>query len=212
MRAPVYIGFGAFAREIIELYQLSDINKATYIDNRDYKVGTKVGCFSDLDGPDLRLASAEFVFSVGAIDSKSMEFRSNLIKTVEATNGRVKTLISPDAVVASSANIGAGCVVGRQAIVSVGAQLGAYSVVNCNAFLGHDVNIARNVVIGPGAVVNGGVKIARDSLIGAGACVLQGISIGPGAMIGAGTVVTKDVQAKEIVAPPRMIILNGDFR
>jgi acetyltransferase-like isoleucine patch superfamily enzyme len=55
--------------------------------------------------------------------------------------------------------------------------------------------------------VRGTVRIEADAWIGAGVILLPNITIGEQAVVGAGSVVTKDVQAKTVVAgnPARLL-------
>jgi sugar O-acyltransferase (sialic acid O-acetyltransferase NeuD family) len=108
-------------------------------------------------------------------------------------------LLDPTAVLAASAEIGAGSYVNAACVIGGAARLGAQVVVNRGANLGHHAEIAEFASIGPGAVLAGEVKVGRGALIGAGAVILPRVRIGAHAVVGAGAVVTRDVAERHLV-------------
>lgn len=115
------------------------------------------------------------------------------------------TLRHPTALVAPSAEIGAGSVLFPQSTVSVAAQLGAHVVLNIGASVSHDARIGDYATIGPGARVCGGVDVGAGVTLGAGVTVRNAtperpLRIGEGAFIGAGAVVIADTPAGAVVA------------
>lgn len=103
------------------------------------------------------------------------------------------TLVDPTAIVAASAQLGAGVYVNSGATLGGASRFGCFVFVNRGAVLGHHLDIGDFVSIGPGAILAGGVSLGRGAMIGAGATLLPRVRIGANSVISAGAVVTKDL-------------------
>lgn len=87
------------------------------------------------------------------------------------------------------------------------------TIIKDNVKIDNLVHIAHNVKVNNGAFIiacseiSGSVEIGENSWIAPNACINQKLKIGEGSLIGLGAVVTKDVEAKVIVAgnPARKI-------
>ena len=125
--------------------------------------------------------------------------------------GRV---VHPSAVVAPSAEIGAGTVVFAQAAVNAGARLGRHVVVNTSVVVEHDCVIGDGAYLAPGACMGGRVEIGRGAFLAVGATLAPRVSVGAGAVIGAGAVVMEDIPAAVLAygAPARVVqALDASF-
>jgi sugar O-acyltransferase (sialic acid O-acetyltransferase NeuD family) len=103
------------------------------------------------------------------------------------------SVVHPDAVVSTRAEVGQGSVLLGGAVVNPFARLGRGCIVNSGASVDHDCELADGVHMSPGAHLGGGVRVGEASWIGIGASVIQGVSIGAGAIVGAGAAVVDDV-------------------
>ncbi len=106
---------------------------------------------------------------------------------------RLQTVIAPDAHVARSATLGAGCIVQRAAHVGPDAMLGVSVKMNVGATVHHDGRIGDCVTLAPGCRILGNVTLEDRVYVGSHAVILPRIKIGKGATIGAGAVVASDV-------------------
>ncbi len=113
---------------------------------------------------------------------------------------RFITVAHPSAIIAPSAEIGAGTFVAAGAIINPRARVSLDCTINTGAIVEHDCWVRANAHIAPGAILAGGVSIGRHSLIGMGARVLPGHAVGMWSVIGAGSVVTHDVPDRTTVA------------
>lgn len=101
----------------------------------------------------------------------------------------------PSAVVADSARLAAGAVVGPLAVIGAGARIGEHALVNRGALVGHHVLVGEGAALNPGANIGGNTSIGAGATIGIGATIVDGVRIGDGAVVAAGAVVLGDVQA-----------------
>lgn len=127
---------------------------------------------------------------IGFSDGCRMSLRRKVIE--EYSDYTFATVISPQAIVSRSSEIGAGTAVMMAAVVNR-SHIGSNCVINTGAIIEHDCRIGDNTFIGPGAILLGEVTVGHDSFIGAGVTVLQGVTIAPGVSIGLGSTVRHDI-------------------
>ena len=119
-------------------------------------------------------------------------------------------LVDPTAVVARTAHLDRGVVVGAGAVVAAQASLGEFVLVNRSASVGHHALIGEYASIGPGAVLAGAVTIGRGGFIGAGAVLAPEVTVGSDAVVGAGAVVIRDVADNTVVVGNPARVLRSD--
>ncbi|MFM8911583.1 MAG: NeuD/PglB/VioB family sugar acetyltransferase [Flammeovirgaceae bacterium] len=123
------------------------------------------------------------------------------------SNFEFATVVHPQALVSTSAEVGVGTVVLGGAVINPNARVGAHVIVNTGAIVEHDCILEEGVHVAPGAVLCGDVIVGRATLIGAGAVVIPGKKIGSHCIIGAGAVVIHDLPDNVIaVGNPAKII------
>ena len=128
--------------------------------------------------------------------------RSHEAKTINADvivgipEGKVVTLIHPNAVVADDVMIGTGTVIMAGAVINSGVRIGRGCIINTCSSADHDCDMGDYVHIAVGSHLCGTVSVGDETWIGAGATVSNNISICSECMIGAGAVVTRDITEK----------------
>jgi sugar O-acyltransferase (sialic acid O-acetyltransferase NeuD family) len=119
-------------------------------------------------------------------------------------------LVDPSAVVARTAQLGDGIVVGAGAVVAALSRIGAFVMVNRSASVGHHADIGDYASLGPGCVLAGRVTIGRGAFVGAGAVCAPQVTVGRNATVGAGAVVIADVPEGAVaVGNPARVIREG---
>jgi sugar O-acyltransferase (sialic acid O-acetyltransferase NeuD family) len=123
------------------------------------------------------------------------------------------SVCAPSAYVATSAQVGAGCMISPLSIINANARIGMQVQINSGCNIAHDCWIGDYVTFAPGILCNGNVRIESHAYIGSGAILRNGTAskplvIGHGATVGMGAVVTKDVPAGATVVgnPARLFI------
>lgn len=144
-----------------------------------------VGKSSDYKG---YIEDSDFFVAIG-----NANVRKKIIDQLEAENGKIATLIHPNAVIAKEVTIGVGSVVMAGAVINPDSQIGKGCIINTCASVDHDCMIGDYVHVSVGAHVAGTVKIGEKVWIGAGATVINNIEIIRDCMIGAGAVVVNDI-------------------
>jgi sugar O-acyltransferase (sialic acid O-acetyltransferase NeuD family) len=101
--------------------------------------------------------------------------------------------IHPSAVVAESACLDAGIMVGANAVINSNAVVKNNAVINTAAVVEHDCVVGEGAAVGPGARLGGRVILQTKAFIAAGAVVVSRVVIGESTVVGAGAVVTRDL-------------------
>jgi UDP-2-acetamido-3-amino-2,3-dideoxy-glucuronate N-acetyltransferase len=118
--------------------------------------------------------------------------------------------------------IGSNCVIGRNVYIGPGVIIGDNCKIQNNALIYEPAVLEDGVFIGPAVVITNdkhpravnadgtlksatdweivGVRVRKGAAIGANSVCIAPVEIGEWALVGAGSVVTKNVEAKTIVA------------
>ena len=107
--------------------------------------------------------------------------------------------IHASATIAPSARLQYGTLVGPDAIINSAAQVGDHCLINAGAIVDYAATLADYVQLGTGAVVGSSCQIAQGAFVGTGATVVPGLTVGKNARIGAGSVVIETVSAGNTV-------------
>ncbi|RYY61958.1 MAG: sugar O-acyltransferase, partial [Comamonadaceae bacterium] len=107
--------------------------------------------------------------------------------------GRLATVVHPQASVSGAGTLAAGCFVAAQAVVAPGARVGWCGIVNHGAVVDHDVQVGDYTHVAPLSALGGGAKLGDRALLGSGSVVLPGRRVGNDCVVGAGAVVRSDL-------------------
>jgi UDP-perosamine 4-acetyltransferase len=148
---------------------------------------------------------------IGLGSTKDTQPRRRLYELALANGFRSIRTIHPQAIISSSAIIGAGPTIMANAVINAATTLGENVIVNTGAIIEHDCTIGDHVHIATGAKLASTVRVGKGAHIGLGASVRQGISIGECSLVGAGSVVVDDVAPWTVVVgvPARPISHAG---
>lgn len=215
--AGYIVGAGPQGRILAEIWQLQQPGLALHFLDDDSSLHGSTILGIPVDGPvdglaAVDLSAARVVLAVG-----DNHRRLELAASWDARGVRWANIVHPSAVIAGSAEIGAGTVVFPQALIHTSARVGRHVVVNSGALVEHDAVLADGVSISPGVSMGGRVSIGRATFISTGAALAPRVSIGAGSIVGAGAVVVSDLPDGVLAygVPARVVRKlegPGDFR
>ena len=126
--------------------------------------------------------------------------RRQVAESLLARGAEFLSLIHPTAIVAPTAEIGAGSIICPYAVVSDACRLGRFVIVNYHASLGHDASAGDFAVLAPYATLGGGAGIGEDVFLGLHASVGPGRTVGAKSKVTANSTVLADAPAGTLVA------------
>jgi sugar O-acyltransferase (sialic acid O-acetyltransferase NeuD family) len=209
----VIVGAGAQAKYVIEICErLGDLDILGVVD------------IESSDGsPSSRSLGVPFLGGTGALPDLVAEGRSaivcaadnrrkqELFSRVAGLGFELITRIHPAAVIATTAEVGAGTIINPCAVVQPRARVGDGVMIHAGVIVEHDNTVESFTNLGPGVRLAGWVTVSRGAYVYTGASVIPGKSIGEDAVVGAGAVVIDDVPARSTVAgvPARVVTAGG---
>jgi sugar O-acyltransferase (sialic acid O-acetyltransferase NeuD family) len=142
------------------------------------------------------LEGNENKFAIGPINVKQKIKISNLFSNIETD--KFETLISKNAYISSTTNIGFGVVINTNVCIAAHSEIEDFVYINRGVTIGHHTKIGRYTTINPGTNIAGNVIIGENCQIGMGVNIIDGIVIGDNTVIGAGSLVTKNIESNVV--------------
>lgn len=191
----ILVGAGGHARSCLEVLRwLQNFNVLGLLDP-NVNPGTVIGGVPVLGDdkrlPEFSVDETRFLCAVG--QTGRGEARETLFQSCRDLGFTAATVISPRAVVAEDARVGAGTVVMHLTCANANVIIGDNCIVNTHALVEHDACVGSHTHLSTRATINGGSVIGERCLIGSGAIVLHGIHVCDDAIVGAGAVVARDI-------------------
>ena len=191
----VIVGCGGHGHVMLDVLLRQDLVEVVgFLDDREELLGTRTRAGVEIVGSSdwsrLPAGTAEaFLVAIGNNKIRRRQFEA----AVEA-GLRPWSAVHPSAVIADSAELGAGVQVVGGVVVNPFAEVGSDVILNTGCSVDHDCRIGDHAFLAPGVHLGGAVEVGEMAFVGIGASVLPGMTIGEGAVVGAGAVVTKDVE------------------
>lgn len=123
----------------------------------------------------------------------SAEVRRRLCE--HAARHRLATLVAPTATLGHGAVVGPGTFVGHHAHIGPYTQIGDGVIVNTGAIVEHDCVVGSYSHVSVNATIAGRCTIGEMAMIGAGAVLIDGVTIADDVTIGAGATVVCSLHA-----------------
>ena len=195
MKDIIIAGAGGFGREALELIkQINKIEKhwniKGFIDDNPNTLDGKKCEYGIIGSINEWQPSENEVFVIGISSPAGKEKVANILKTKGA---KFATLISPYAMIADSAEIGEGCVIGGRASVGVEAKIGNFVHIAGSM-------IGEEAIIGDYSTTTGFANITTACLgkrvfVGSHAVILNKLNVGDDAFVCVGSIVVSNVKA-----------------
>ena len=202
MEKPVVIfGAGSLGRSAMEIFNSNNVLVYGFLDDDETLQGKEIDDVAVLGTTD----DESFLQIVGKDCEAFVAVDENELRksTVETLNDSRKVMpvnaIHSSAIIAKTASLGHGNLVGAGVIVGSGASIGNHCLLHSRVVVDHEAKLGNYVQVGAGANINAGVVIGDEVFIGSGVTVVSGIKIGKGARIGAGSVVVKHVEKNAVL-------------
>lgn len=195
------MGAGGHCKVVLDvLFASKEYEIAGIIDVKS-RIGSKVlgvpVIGTDLDLPRFfRLGIRNCFISIGSIGNPKL--RVHLYHIAKKIGFVFPNLISPSALISSSATLGCGNYIAPGVIINTGARIGNSCIINTGAIVEHDCVVGDFVHLSPGSILSGGVTVGDFSHIGTGSVVIQNLEIGANTMIGAGSVVAENIRSNVV--------------
>ena len=113
-------------------------------------------------------------------------------------NFKFEKIVSKNAIIDSSVEIGDGTLVVSGSIINIGTKIGKHCYINTASVIEHDNNFEDFSSAGPRVVTGGNVTIGKYSYIGMGTIIKEQIEIKENTIIGAHSYVNKNC-AKNLI-------------
>lgn len=185
MRKLAIIGASGHGKVVADIAKKNDYKEIVFLD--DEESIHKCGGYPVIgNSSKARELDADIIVGIG-----NAGIRKRIQESVP--EGKLTTLIHPDAVIAEDVTIGSGTVVMAGAVINPGVRIGKGCIVNTCSSVDHDCVVGDYVHIAVGSHLCGTVFVGSETWIGAGATVSNNISICSECMIGAGAVIVKNI-------------------
>lgn len=214
----ILVGAGAQAKYAQEIY-------------RHYPDRKVIGMIDVMDNPDYwgrvidratvlgNLSVLESLIAQGQVDAAlictgNTAQKEQLWQWVRRLGLEMINAIHPQAVIASTAELGTGVIVNACAVIQPFARIGHGVMIHAGAIVEHDSVVGDFANLAPGSRLAGWVHVGKRATIFTGASIIPQITIGDDAVVGAGTVVIRDVAAETTVVgvPARVVNRAGIAR
>lgn len=141
---------------------------------------------ADLD----EIKSSGIAAAVIAIGSNEM--RRRYFDLFGAAGFALPNVISQQAILDESVQLGVGNVVAHGAHIGPCARIGSNNIINTNANVEHECEVGSHCHLGPGSILCGRVRVEDGCMVGAGAIVIENRRLSREVFVGAGAVVVAD--------------------
>lgn len=211
------IGCGAQAKYASEIFRLMPNTQVTHVLSPEDV--TELEWLSHYDGEHVKgYSKIENLSHQNEIDAaivcvaKAVE-KKRLYQTYICGKIQEISAIHPRAQIASSANIGANCLINAGAVIQPLATIGTGVMIHANVIVEHDCTVADWVNLAPGSQLAGWVSVGEGATVFTGASVTPTCQIGSGAIIGAGATVISNIPAGEtyVGVPAKPLVQKNNF-
>lgn len=196
----IIVGAGGFGREVYSwakaCFPASKYRIKGFLSNQPDDLANfdnDVGILGDEASYDIQPAD-RFLFAIGDIDTKK-----RIVNHLKHKGARFLSLVHPTAVIAETAKMGEGVIIGPHAFVSEHADIADFVMMHFASSCGHDSQIGKYSILSPYATVNGFTMLEDEVFLATHATVTARKIVGYRSKVSANSVAMKDVPAHSFV-------------
>lgn len=191
----ILFGAGGHALSVIDVIESTNKYKILFVIDKFFGSISKYKVYKqEKDINYYKKYTKNICIAIGQI--KNSQIRSKLYKKLCKNKFNLPKIISPYALVSSSAKIGNGSIIMHHALINSSSQIGENCIINSKALVEHGARIEDDCHLSTRVTINGDSIIKKGSFVGSNSTVIQGITIGSNSIIGAGSVVKKNLPKK----------------
>ena len=196
MRNLLIIGARGLGREAYEIYidckeSLKDVECIGFLDDNPNSLDDFPGFPPIIDSVENYTPQENDVFICALGDPKWIKHYTAII---ENKGGKFISLISPEAFVSPTTEIGEGCLIPRFSSISCNIKIGKHTYIGSFSALGHDAEVGNYCHLGSYTFMGGFSKISDGVNCHPRVNILPHIKIGENAILGAGSICVRNVK------------------
>lgn len=193
----IIIGASGHGKVVAEIAERVNYYQDIYFIDDNYSAASfhKYNVLGDSNRMEEFKDFADFFVAIGNNETRKTKYQYLIEEKYS-----IATLIDPNAVVSTSAEIDRGTVVMPGVIINASTKIGVGCIINTKASIDHDCRIEDFSHVSPGVVIAGTVKIGESVWIGANATVVNNVRINRNTIVGAGAVVLSDILISGVYA------------
>jgi len=185
----VIFGFGGHARSVADVALAAGCRKLLFIDGNARDGETFLGHPVLRELPEVFPAGWQCLAASG--DNHA---RARQIASIREAGWPLATLVAPTASIGAGSVIGEGSFVAHHAHVGPLARIGSGAIINTGAIVEHDCVVGDYVHVSVNATAAGRVRLGDFVFLGAGATVIDGGQVDRDITVGAGGVVVRHLE------------------
>ena len=191
----IILGTGGHAHSVIDVLEFTGkFEIVGFVSSEEQNIENKYGykvLGDDSILSELRAIIEMAFIGIGGI--KNLTLRERIFRNLQRLDFNIPSIISPNAIVSPTSQIGAGTIIHHGAIIGAGVKIGQNCIINSNSLIEHGSAVDSHSHISTGAILNGNVRVGSRTFIGSGSVIKHDTNIGSDCLVDMGKKVHKDL-------------------
>ncbi len=200
-----YIGYGAFARQLEQVFAESGVQVSKRVCFDDFAARDKLAnshpfssCFSE------GFEEYQFVLALGY---HHLQRKQSVAECLLKQRKSLFTFVHPSAQVSPSSKIAPGAIIFSGCTICTNVVVGLGTVMYNGCVVAHDVKIGACSFLAPGVTIAGRTVLDDRCFVGCGAVLANDLHVGTDTIIGMATAVSKSVlSGQSVVGNPQRVL------
>lgn len=187
----IVFGFGGHARSVADVALACGYSELLFVDSNAIPGESFMGYRVIREFTNLGDSWCDAFAASG--DSRQ---RQEQCQTIARVGLRLVTLIAPSASVGVGSVIGSGCMVGHHAHIGPMAAIGQACIINTGAVVEHESRVGDYAHVSVNSTIAGRSELGAFSMLGAGATIIDKVRVADNVVVGAGAVVATSLESE----------------